>query len=378
MKLTQVEKIAKRFKNECLIIEFVRGVLLPQNRALEAIKILNRVHSEIQSSVRGRKPRSPLSVLLWAMTALELGELGAKSSRIGEGVFVSRVEKTLEQICDDRASGLAVASSGLLNFDLAELSGDSPGAFEVQCVWINALFLLGKKRPKWIVLQQMASASFLQTYFPEYSSSERIAKPSSGSVEANRILALGRFPCVLVPYEIAKQLLEELPTSLLRDAQGFDRLYLPAVAEAQKRIFGETDTEVVAMIQEIQNDLESRVDSIATVADSRLAIELERWRQKKGDSFEIAHLKRRRKRFVSEASAIRSATETVQHAIESTIGQYASELSVVIEGLQVVVRAKVPSYYLRQLVEQNSRTIVEKHLRKQFVSKVVVDRNMGR
>ena len=132
------------------------------------------------------------------------------------------------------------------------------------------------------------------------------------------------------------------------------------------------------MIQEIQNDLESRVDSIATVADSRLAIELERWRQKKGDSFEIAHLKRRRKRFVSEASAIRSATETVQHAIESTIGQYASELSVVIEGLQVVVRAKVPSYYLRQLVEQNSRTIVEKHLRKQFVSKVVVDRNMGR
>ena len=166
MKLTQVEKIAKRFKNECLIIEFVRGVLLPQNRALEAIKILNRVHSEIQSSVRGRKPRSPLSVLLWAMTALELGELGAKSSRTGEGVFVSRVEKTLEQICDDRASGLAVASSGLLNFDLAELSGDSPGAFEVQCVWINALFLLGKSGQNGSFYNRWLRPAFCKRIFP--------------------------------------------------------------------------------------------------------------------------------------------------------------------------------------------------------------------
>lgn len=374
IELAQIETIAKRFNAEHLVVEFVRGILLPRNRNIEAIKVLNRLHKGIQSSFRGRNPNSPSKVLLWALSALELEEMGAASNRPAEDVFISRVEKTLEQICDDRASGLTVSSSGLLNTDLPTISEGSPGAFEIQCIWINALFLLGKRRPKWTVLQQQASSSFLQRFFTGNKGGKSRSNGNAEQFHADRILTLGRFPCVLLPYDLAKQVLGRFTTTKMADAENFDRLYLPAVAESQKRILGAIDGGVASLLQEIQNELATRIKKISTVADARLAIEFERWRERKDYPFEIAQPKRRRQLAVSDTITKRSATEAVEHAIESTIGLPVNEFSVAIEGQRVIVNATVPSYYVRQLVEQNSRSIVVNHLRKEFVSRVVVKR----
>ena len=368
IELTRIETIAKRSECEYLVIEFVRGVLLPQNRGLEAIKILNRVYEGIQSDVRAREPRSAFELLLWALTGLELGELASYEPRQEEGIFLARIEKLLEQICADRAPGLSVSAGGLLVFDESKLTYDSLDEFELQCIWINALFLLGKQRPKWIVLQQLASSSLLQNFFSD----------TNKNIPANRILAMGRFPCVLLPYNLATQILDEFATSSVEDSRSFDRLFLPAFAEAQNRICGEADGKVIESINELENQLESKVDSISTIADARLAIELERWRKKIDASFEIAQLKRKRQLSISDDNAVRSAIEVVEHAIEATIGQHVNQLSVAIDGRQVVVSAAVPSYYIRQLVEQNSRSIVVKHLRKQFVSNIVVVRPEGK
>ena len=68
-----------------------------------------------------------------------------------------------------------------------------------------------------------------------------------------------------------------------------------------------------------------------------------------------------------------SAADKVKQAIDSMIGRRVQELQVSIEDDCVIVTAMVPSFYVRQLVEHRSRSIVVDHLNKTFVSRVVVN-----
>ena len=67
-----------------------------------------------------------------------------------------------------------------------------------------------------------------------------------------------------------------------------------------------------------------------------------------------------------------SALDKITETIESTIGNRLRGLNVLIEDDRVTVTATVPSYYLRQLVEHKSRSIIVDQWRKTFVSRVDV------
>ena len=74
----------------------------------------------------------------------------------------------------------------------------------------------------------------------------------------------------------------------------------------------------------------------------------------------------------SQDRADRSAAETVKKAIDSTIGKRVHDLQVLIEDDCVIVEATAPSFYIRQLVEHESRSIVVENVGKRFVSRVAV------
>lgn len=76
--------------------------------------------------------------------------------------------------------------------------------------------------------------------------------------------------------------------------------------------------------------------------------------------------------FESVAKQDKSVAASIKKALESTIGNAVSGLDVLVDGDSVIVQATVPSYYIRQLVEHKSRSIIVDQLRKKFVSSVVV------
>ena len=67
-----------------------------------------------------------------------------------------------------------------------------------------------------------------------------------------------------------------------------------------------------------------------------------------------------------------SELDKMTEAIESMIGNRLRGLKVLVEGDRVTVTATVPSYYVRQLVEHKSRSIIVDQWRKTFVSRVDV------
>ena len=69
----------------------------------------------------------------------------------------------------------------------------------------------------------------------------------------------------------------------------------------------------------------------------------------------------------------KSVAEAIVKLIGAKIGNnLVAGLRVSIDGESVVVRASVPSFYVRQIVEHASRKIVVDLLQKTFVSSVVV------
>ena len=373
LEFERIESVAKQSGCDWLLLEYVRGILVPQSRDMEAVELLNHWQEEIQSSFQGKKSISAYEIFLWALTALEYEDSASVSTRSTGGstseFFLPSVEKAFEQICDDRVAGVSVASSGMLEFDAKINLGDLRTEFEIQCLWISSLFLLGKRRPRWIFLQQLASASFLQEFFLTTTADSPIHSEEASAFDPEQILALGHYSCVLLPFENAKRVLNSFHDHLSNAGEVSGHQIL-AFAEAQKRILGKTAPDVIDLIKQLNSQTVKTAQS--SITDTRWAIELNRLQQVKEVPLRIARLQRRRQRSVPSTKPDKSAAESIKKAIESTIGNTVDGLDVSIDGENVIVQATVPSYYIRQLVEHKSRSIVVDQLRKKFVSGVVV------
>ena len=109
----------------------------------------------------------------------------------------------------------------------------------------------------------------------------------------------------------------------------------------------------------------------STVSDATVDFGFDRHTETKDgpDSSKMQHLRGSTKLRKMDGDAV---AVTFKNAIESTIGKRVHELQVSIEDDCVIVTATAPSFYVRQLVEHKFRSIVEEHLNKTFVSRVVV------
>jgi len=201
-----IESVANQSGCGWLMLEYARGVLVPQHRDMESIKLLSRWQQEIGSSFRTGEAISAYEIFLWALTALEFEESVSATERSTSGHFLPGVERTFEQICDDRVVGVSVSSSGLLEFDSNVDLGDSQTEFEIQCVWISSLFQLGAKRPKWSFLQQLALSSFLDEYFPNGMSDSPGSSEDAYEFDPEHVFSLGHYSCLLLPFEMAEKL----------------------------------------------------------------------------------------------------------------------------------------------------------------------------
>jgi len=67
-----------------------------------------------------------------------------------------------------------------------------------------------------------------------------------------------------------------------------------------------------------------------------------------------------------------SLVNLIKNFLRSAIGIHASGLDVMIDADSVIVTGEVPSFYIRQLIEHNSRLIIVDRLRRKFVPNVVV------
>jgi len=142
------------------------------------------------------------------------------------------------------------------------------------------------------------------------------------------------------------------------------------LAEAQNRILGNTAPEVIEAVERMKSKVTKSVQF--PVADTRWAIEYDRQQKIQDGPLKVATLQRRRRRTVPTIKSHQSVVDAIENVIGAKVGNLVSGLQVSIEGDSVVVQATVPSYHVRQIVERESRSIVVSHLRKKFVSSVVV------
>lgn len=126
------------------------------------------------------------------------------------------------------------------------------------------------------------------------------------------------------------------------------------------------------MIQ-ILEDVIEKFDRLNPARNAPMTLGFDRLPETIDVAAKVAKLRRRRQRVIRQNEADRSAVETIKNAINSTIGRRVHGLQVSIEDDRVVVKATVPSFYVRQLVEHKARSIVVEHLRKKLVPRVVVE-----
>ena len=119
-------------------------------------------------------------------------------------------------------------------------------------------------------------------------------------------------------------------------------------------------------------DFVEEFDQLDPVEDAQIAFGFDGQSEMKDGSASDDELQRRGQNTLLHDKARKSVVEAVMNAIDTTVGNRVYELQVLLEDDCVIVKATTPSFYVRQLVEHKSRSVVVEHLNKRFVSRVVV------
>lgn len=132
-------------------------------------------------------------------------------------------------------------------------------------------------------------------------------------------------------------------------------------------------SKVFKMIQSPQTkDAIKTFDRLDSDENAQIPFGLDSRSETKAGLGEDDRLRLRRKRTIPQDKARKSVVEAVVTAIESTVGNRVYELQVLMEDDSVIVEVTAPSFYVRQLVEHKSRSVVAEYLNKKFVPRVVV------